>query len=259
MDNIYAAAENISEYEVLLMDIEAINQEYTNLMNQSIGALESRDSIPLDSVKLYLEAFNDLWSNIRLIYFALEENNFTYSQQRFENLGNISDETNEISDYSTLYNNVLVDIYTNHEGDFYQMNESQKNDLYDIFTNGTYAAGIAKYLLMKYDDLEWAPNYCEGGNSDERRAKPEIISETTNQIITIYPNPANDRLNIVITDELITPTEISILDLSGRIVKILIIKSQNSQINISDLSEGIYFVRFYVNDEITTQKLVITK
>ena len=258
MDNIYQAAESISPYEDLLMQTDVINQEYTSLMNQSLSALQGRYIIPMDSIKMYLEAFNDLWSNIRLIHIAFTENNNAHAQELFNDLSSITEEVDELNDYNLLYNNVLLDIYTNHEGDFSQMTTSQRNDLYSIYTNGSYAAGIAKYLLIKYDDLQWEPNYCESnsGNS-ERRANPlelETISD-----VEIYPNPANNTLTIELPSCDKCQTIYRIYDLSGRKVLENTITGSKNIISVSELSAGTYFIQLVSNNKTTTQKLIITK
>lgn len=53
--------------------------------------------------------------------------------------------------------------------------------------------------------------------------------------------------------------KISIFDLNGRLIKQSKIKSENDQISLSELSDGVYFIRVFVNNEITTHKLVVTK
>jgi len=259
LQNIYIAAEKFSEYENLMMQVDAINQDYTFLMNRSITALCSRESIPMDSVKLYLEAFNDLWSNLRLIHIAFEEGNLSGAQQRFNNLEDISGDESELSDYSTLYDNVLLDIYTNHEGDFMEMTATQKEDLYAIYNNGTYAASLAKYLLIKYDAFEWVLNNCEQSENSARKAKPVNETSSSSNLVTISPNPANSVLYISLNCDLDVTSKIVIFDLNGRLIKQSKIKSEKDQISLSDLSDGVYFVKVFVNNEITTHKLVITK
>jgi len=71
--------------------------------------------------------------------------------------------------------------------------------------------------------------------------------------LTIYPNPANDILNIVgLTDN----SEIVIYDLSGKVQK-----NENAQnrvgIDISDLAAGVYFVK--VNNDNKTEVLKFIK
>ena len=242
MDNIYQAAESISAYEDLLMQEDVINQEYTSLMNESLSALQGRDIIPMDSIKMYLEAFNDLWSNIRLIHIAFTENNIAHAQELFNDLSSITEEVDELNDYNLLYNNVLLDIYTNHGGDFSQMTTSQRSDLYSIYTNGSYAAGIAKYLLIKYDDLQWEPNYCESNSgSSERKAKS--VELETGSDIEIYPNPANNTLTIDLLDCDNCQTIYRIYDLSGRMVLENTISDSKNIISVSELTAGTYYIQ----------------
>jgi len=259
MQNIYNSAEEFSEYENLMMQVDAINQDYTFLMNRSITALCSREIIPMDSVKLYLVAFNDLWSNLRLIHIALEEDNLSIAQQRFNNLQDITSDESELTDYSTLYNNVLLDVYSNHEGDFMEMTASQKEDLYAIYSKGTYAASIAKYLLMKYDEFEWEPVDCEQSEFFAIKAKPFIKNSSSSNLVNIYPNPANSVLYISLNCDIDISSKIVIFDLNGSLIKQSKIKSDNDQISLSELSDGVYFVRVFANNEITTHKLVVTK
>jgi hypothetical protein len=64
-------------------------------------------------------------------------------------------------------------------------------------------------------------------------------------IISIWPNPATDFINITIGEQLLSgEAYITILDLSGReLIKV----SYNEQIDISSLNEGIYIVVTYIN------------
>ncbi len=70
---------------------------------------------------------------------------------------------------------------------------------------------------------------------------------------SVYPNPANDVLNIANTigAELIS---ISVTDLNGRTVKQF--NSSVEQINISDLNAGVYFVNINSTEGSLTKKIV---
>jgi hypothetical protein len=57
----------------------------------------------------------------------------------------------------------------------------------------------------------------------------------------IYPNPAKDYLIIEQNNSLIT--DISITDMNGRTVFLQPINKENTQINISHLDKGIYFIK----------------
>lgn len=73
--------------------------------------------------------------------------------------------------------------------------------------------------------------------------------------LLIYPNPASNLLNVNSNSVMINSIQIS--DSSGRLVKKLETINDNfSQIAISDISAGIYFIRVTTDQGIGTSKLI---
>ena len=68
--------------------------------------------------------------------------------------------------------------------------------------------------------------------------------------INIYPNPANDYIQIETHLEF---NSIIITDVTGKIVKSL---KYTKQINISELTKGLYFIQLFNNKETTTHKFL---
>jgi hypothetical protein len=58
---------------------------------------------------------------------------------------------------------------------------------------------------------------------------------------TIYPNPANEYINIENLNR--NNTEIFIFDISGKMVKNIITKSDMERIDISEFQRGVYIVK----------------
>lgn len=82
----------------------------------------------------------------------------------------------------------------------------------------------------------------------------------TNQILasklSVYPNPANNVVNID-NNENILVSAVSIVDLNGRTVKSVKFDGvSNAQINISDLSSGMYMMNISSDKGMTTKKIV---
>jgi uncharacterized repeat protein (TIGR03803 family) len=76
-----------------------------------------------------------------------------------------------------------------------------------------------------------------------------------NTSINVYPNPAKTVLNIEIANN--TTTSVQIIGTDGRLVKTVSnLNTTNSQINIADLSQGVYFLRIQNGAEVVTQKFV---
>jgi hypothetical protein len=93
-----------------------------------------------------------------------------------------------------------------------------------------------------------------------------VINQVTNGVnennfvenISVYPNPAKEIINVKcgIKNE---NSILSIHNVLGNEVRTEILKTENLQINISDLEEGIYFVQIKTNEKIITKKLNVSK
>jgi len=71
---------------------------------------------------------------------------------------------------------------------------------------------------------------------------------------SIYPNPATDVINI--SNSLDTIENITITDLNGRVVKETTLGTEQVQINISDLAQGVYILNATSNGKAITEKIV---
>ena len=78
------------------------------------------------------------------------------------------------------------------------------------------------------------------------------LTNTPAKAVSIAPNPASTKIS-VIAEEAVEKVEI--LNMVGEVVKV----SNRKDIDTSNLSNGVYFVRTTVNDETTVHKLVINK
>lgn len=71
-----------------------------------------------------------------------------------------------------------------------------------------------------------------------------------NNAISIYPNPAKNKLQVSLLDKNLLNNSYQIIDLNGRIISEGRIKNDISEINVSDLSKGMYFLKI-INMNIT--------
>ncbi|MBU28443.1 MAG: hypothetical protein CMD30_03675 [Flavobacteriales bacterium] len=72
----------------------------------------------------------------------------------------------------------------------------------------------------------------------------------------ISPNPNNGSFEIDMTN-ITTSTEIEILDLNGKVIYRNTISNKNQNINIENISRGVYIVKATQNENIKTKKLII--
>tara|TARA_B100000768_G_scaffold69779_1_gene67056 strand:- start:64 stop:3390 length:3327 start_codon:yes stop_codon:yes gene_type:complete len=82
---------------------------------------------------------------------------------------------------------------------------------------------------------------------------PTGISNILNNVL-IYPNPANNILNIS-SSEIIMKVEV--LDVVGRKVMSRSLNSYNYQLDISNLNSNVYFINYTINGVITVRKVIV--
>ena len=72
----------------------------------------------------------------------------------------------------------------------------------------------------------------------------------------LYPNPANHELNIETTAD---EVDITIIDISGKIISITTLKGETKQISVSNLVNGIYFIKIDTNTSSETLSFIKTE
>ncbi|MDD3859778.1 MAG: glycosyl hydrolase family 18 protein [Bacteroidales bacterium] len=80
---------------------------------------------------------------------------------------------------------------------------------------------------------------------------PTLVNTSNEDLIFIYPNPAADKIEIVLAE---TNFRVEILDVLGQTVH----QSENTKvIDVSGLATGAYQVKIYLSDKSVTRKLVV--
>jgi hypothetical protein len=99
------------------------------------------------------------------------------------------------------------------------------------YTDVNSSKGISQYRLKLVDkDASFS-------NSDIRTVKgTSSVSD-----FTVYPNPSNGNTKVTVAD-ISEPTDIQLIDNSGRILRNIPMNNSNS-VNINDLQSGIYMIR----------------
>ena len=78
------------------------------------------------------------------------------------------------------------------------------------------------------------------------------ISELSELGISIYPNPSNGLFTIETTDNY----EITITDISGKVIQQLTMNNEQLTINLIDNAVGIYFIKFQNSEVVKTVKII---
>jgi uncharacterized repeat protein (TIGR02543 family) len=179
------------------------------------------------------------------------------------------------------------------EWDFGTYVITQDTTLYAKWNIKTYTVSFEDYTVSAYGNMDIPPQTIEHGNLAMKPADPERagyvfggwftdlftfenewnfetgvrynitlyvkwivatgISEIESANVKIYPNPAKDELRIETGELLIKRVEI--VDITGKIIINCQLPVINS-INVSALSQGVYFIRVETDKEIVTEKFV---
>jgi hypothetical protein len=121
-----------------------------------------------------------------------------------------------------------------------------------LFRIGRTTTGVGGFFNGRIDDLRL---YNDALNASDVTNLSAALSanafEAQDNTFSLYPNPASDYLSIVSETEL---KSVVIYSLQGQIVK----STTANQINISDLSSGMYLVKMTdLNDHTATQRLMV--
>ncbi len=115
---------------------------------------------------------------------------------------------------------------------------------YPVYGTGT----SAKFVGIRFD------NYGSGFSVDNLVIELPASSESFNSnLFSLYPNPTSSILNITNSDNL-DIKNISVIDVNGRTVKNQV--GSLTQINVSDLNAGVYFVTIEAAEGKTTKKFI---
>ena len=90
-------------------------------------------------------------------------------------------------------------------------------------------------------------------------AVEDLLGVNTNSVVSndfsVFPNPSKDLINV--SNNSIAIKSIEITDLNGRVVKtVAALDSLNVQVNISDLSTGVYMMKILSDKGTSTKKVI---
>lgn len=77
-----------------------------------------------------------------------------------------------------------------------------------------------------------------------------------NNLFTIYPNPASGNVNIAVSN-LSGEAQVSVTDVLGKTVLNSTVSEANTNLDVSSLKAGVYFITLKAQDKSTTKKVVI--
>jgi hypothetical protein len=119
----------------------------------------------------------------------------------------------------------------------------QTNRTYTVTTNGAYTVVVTS-------------NGCSSSASPAVNITTMGMEEILNELeVMVYPNPSNGRFNITLPEA--KGYEITVTDLTGKVVQQLTVKDKTARLNMNKAAKGIYLLKIVGDDKTATRKLVV--
>lgn len=125
------------------------------------------------------------------------------------------------------------------------------NTLTAVIHDNTPFLRVDNHESVHIHTVTWTINYSSLGIND-------IESELNNYTISMYPNPTNSILNVTLESNSSSNLKIEIMSLDGKKVKSTSLSNyENTPIDISHLSEGVYVSNFYSGNILIASKRLV--
>jgi multisubunit Na+/H+ antiporter MnhE subunit len=125
-----------------------------------------------------------------------------------------------------------------------------------------YYHGTQKFpiLTVNYQDISGAFSGSSGTIRINNSIYTGIREASLNSDFSLYPNPATDKLNVVLTNKKAESVSVKVFNNLGQLVKTAQLGTAtdiNNQIDLTGLSSGIYVVKTTVGNASSSKKLII--
>ncbi len=218
----------LDAFEILAYEPPPVNDECTNAIDLTVGT--NFDTNPVEGTLAGATSGTSFYPQVWYTATVPATGNLTI--ETGQALGSPMDDTFMSVFSGTCTTNLItsndnIDDATN----FFSKIELTGRTPGEIITievdkDAQYSGVLAEFMISAYD--------------------PTVSVNTLNaESISIFPNPANDFLNI---NSELNIESISIFDISGKEVINIKSASNNNEINVSNLKSGVYFVRI-INEE----------
>lgn len=261
-----SAASNITSNSAMM------NGEITSLGNQTIVTrgfewkeANSDTYASVEATGTVMSYFlTDLSANTAYTYraFVTTVNTTTYGNEvTFTTLPMPCQAPTNLAQLSVTDNSVTV-VWTNHaESDEWQIRYRTGNGDWEVQnTTTTYCqlSGLASGTTYELQVRSVCDNETTSDWSTSLFVTTTGIEDYLQSQITLSPNPAKEYVNVQCTmnNMPLEGAEIEVLDMYGKLLQTIAISSEITQINVSGLASGVYFVRVNTKQGSVTKRFV---
>ena len=143
------------------------------------------------------------------------------------------------SNYQLGTGGTLVDLYRNNTGSGYPYNIGSMVNITSADAGSSYYYYYYNWQVQKAD-CQSAPVAVTASVS---LCPTGIVENNTSHALLVYPNPASEMVTLNLDKESLNQVDkIEMFDMLGKSVKQISMHSETEQVNLSDLSKGVYMI-----------------
>lgn len=158
---------------------------------------------------------------------------------------------NQLSSLDVSSNSALTDLQCQNN-QLTSLNAANGNSLNAAFGNDVFiATNNPNLTCIKVDDVDYSTNNwsdIDATASFSENCSLTLENESTMEL-TIYPNPATDKINISSNQEI---ASVLLFDINGQLIK----QTTSNSITVSELNPGIYLVQVTTPNGVVTKRIV---
>lgn len=263
--------ENFEEGDADIVAVARLMQDTLISLRRAMAEIANRniDAILQDTVVFDREALNGWYNRINtqtakysLVNSYFEMGEYALARQELATIPQrfvlTADEQSEYDNFCQ-YQSLREAVYTDGRN-YAQLTEDEIAELQVMVERNTgvssaYANSVLCFFYGICRDEEIDIDFDVPMNS---KSTTEVVEENAEPLaIYVYPNPADEELNILLNSLPEGKTMIEFHDVTGRLVLSEEIKSANTSINISSFKQGVYMYRIVNGDNVIARDRIV--
>jgi subtilisin family serine protease len=265
--------ENFDEEDADIVALARLKQDTLITIHRAMAEIANRniDAILQDTLVFDREALNGWYNRINtqtakysLVNSYFEVGEYALARQELASIPQrFALTTDELAEYDNFckYQSLRESVYSSRRN-FAQLTEDEIAELQRVVECNTgvssaYANSVLCFFygICRDEELDLDFDIDAPMNSKSTTAVAE--SDAEQLAIYVYPNPADEELNILLNSLPEGRTTIEFHDVTGRLVLSEEIKGNSTSINISSLRQGVYMYRIVNGDNVIARDRIV--
>lgn len=265
--------ENFDEEDADIVALARLKQDTLITIHRAMAEIANRniDAILQDTLVFDRESLNGWYNRINtqtakysLVNSYFEVGEYALARQELASIPQrFALTTDELAEYDNFcqYQSLRESVYASGRN-YAQFTETEIAELQTIAERNTgvssaYANSVLCFFygICRDEELDLDFDIDAPMNSKSTTAVAE--SDAEQLAIYVYPNPADEELNILLNTLPEGRTTIEFHDVTGRLVLSEEIKSNSTSINISSLRQGVYMYRIVNGDNVIARDRIV--